>query len=68
MLEECAADGGAVREHVVVVPAMMARVICVREFIKCAGLSEDCPALRMEVPLVIRDRQIPENSGFSAGA
>lgn len=64
LLEECAADGGAVREHVVVVPAMMARVICVREFIKCAGLSEDCPALRMEVPLVIRDRQIPENSGF----
>ena len=57
-------EEGAAMDQVAVAPAVMARVICVREFVKCAGLSEDCPAPRMEVPLVVRDRQIPQNSGL----
>ena len=44
-------------------PAIMARIICMTEFVKQIRLSEDCPETEVTVEIGINDLFVPQNQG-----
>lgn len=44
-------------------PAIMARIVCMPEFVKAIRLSEDCPKEEVSVEIGVNDLFVPQNQG-----